>query len=155
MSTYDSSPDISIEQHKHITAASSPCKHEVSWKSMKRMEKKYKIAMRKVNHMMHAQNKQICQVRNYSVQISDLNTQIVELKRRLEETEVKNREMSANINQLKIDATIMSPTTSSSSVIRGSSNTRNIKPRTATIILKRRIAESAATASTMKKTKLI
>lgn len=68
--------------------------------------------------------------------MSQMNSQIVDLRRRLEESESKNREIAANFNQL---ATMEQAGSSGNKKI-----TRNIKPRAATIILKRRINEQAA-----------
>lgn len=68
--------------------------------------------------------------------MSQMNSQIVDLRRRLEESESKNREIAANFNQL---ATMEQTGTTGNKKI-----TRNIKPRAATIILKRRINEQAA-----------
>lgn len=92
-----------------------------------RMERKYKTAMKRVNQMTQRM-KMMKHYRNYSVQMTEMASQIVDLKRRIEESDAKNREISANISQITSDtATENKP--------------RNIKPRTATIILKRRITE--------------
>ncbi len=129
----DSSPDLTTEQ-ANKSGLETPLRDECR-KSVARIEKKYKQAMSKINQMLYLQNKQAYQIQ--------------QLKRRLEETETKNREMSANINQLKIDG--LGPSTSTSEPV---VKTRNIKPRAATIILKRRIAESTQTAGGSKKAKL-
>lgn len=75
--------------------------------------------------------------------MSQMNSQIVDLRRRLEESESKNREIAANFNQL---ATMEQTGTGNKKI------TRNIKPRAATIILKRRINEQAASSNKRSKT---
>lgn len=82
------------------------------------------------------QTKQLRIQRSYALSMSQMNSQIVDLRRRLEESESKNREIAANFNQL---ATMEQTGTSGNKKI-----TRNIKPRAATIILKRRINEQVA-----------
>lgn len=91
-----------------------------------RMERKYKTAMKRVNQM----TQRMKHFRKYSVQITDMASQIVDLKRRIEESDAKNREISANISQITSDSGAATE-----------NKPRNIKPRTATIILKRRITE--------------
>lgn len=84
-------------------------------------------------------------IRQQDAQISELRSQVAELKRRVEETDAKNREIHLNVNQIssqKPAAAVAEP------FIRKS----NIKPRTATIILKRRLEQfdkerAAATAA--------
>lgn len=70
--------------------------------------------------------------RAQNAQISELRAQLAELKRRVEETDAKNREIHLNVNQIA-----QQPTTNVTAepFIRKP----NIKPRTATIILKRRL----------------
>lgn len=77
-------------------------------------------------------------IRAQNVQIAELRSQVAELKRRVDET---NREIHLNVNQMTQQpsaAELGTPT--SDTFIRKS----NIKPRTATIILKRRIEQFAA-----------
>lgn len=91
-----------------------------------RMERKYKTAMKRVSQM----TRRMKLMKHFRNQMSEMASQIVDLKRRIEESDAKNREISANISQITSDsgtATANKP--------------RNIKPRTATIILKRRITE--------------
>lgn len=94
-----------------------------------RMERKYKTAMKRVNQMTQRM-KMMKHIRNYSVQMKEMSSQIVDLKRRIEESDAKNREISANISQITSDSGAATE-----------NKPRNIKPRTATIILKRRITE--------------
>jgi len=93
-----------------------------------RLNKKYKTVIRKLTHVSSLQTKQ-------SLLMTQMNAQIVDLRRRLEESESKNREIAANCNQL---ATMDQGTGGNKKI------TRNIKPRAATIILKRRINEQLA-----------
>lgn len=86
-------------------------------------------------------------IRAQNAQIAELRSQVTELKRRVDETDAKNREIHLNVNQISSQqpaAVVTSET--STPFIRKS----NIRPRTATIILKRRIeqmdAEKAAAA---------
>lgn len=80
-------------------------------------------------------------------QISRNCVEIKDLRRRLEESETKNRELIANINQLSFGV----PSSSSELAAGGPSSVesssraiavRNIKPRSATIILKRVLANA-------------
>lgn len=71
------------------------------------------------------------------MQINELNAQVIDLRRRLEES-------NSSKNPLEQIATVVSGRTTRSSA------QRNIKPRTATIILKR-IAESASDNGTSSK----
>ncbi|GAB0090447.1 uncharacterized protein DMENIID0001_051820 [Sergentomyia squamirostris] len=107
--------------------------------SIQKMEKNYKKAIAKVNQMIQLQNKQVRQMRIYVTTMGDMKTQIADLRRRLDESEAKNREISANISQIK-DTTGQIPQTSP---IR----TTHIKPRMATIILKRRISGTSTSSS--------
>ncbi|XP_055323422.1 F-box only protein 28 [Sitodiplosis mosellana] len=105
-----------------------------------RMERKFKTAMRKLNSVIGIQNRQAQKLRSCSMQIDELNAQVIDLRRRLEE--------SNNLkNPLEQIATVVSGRTTRSTA------QRNIKPRTATIILKR-IAETQSEAPiAAKKTK--
>uniref|UniRef100_A0A6B2EAQ0 F-box domain-containing protein n=1 Tax=Phlebotomus kandelakii TaxID=1109342 RepID=A0A6B2EAQ0_9DIPT len=103
--------------------------------SIVEMKRHYNKAMTKVNHLLLLQNKQARQMRLYAGTVSEMRTQIADLRRRLDESEAKNREISANISQIK-DTTGQIP--QSQQPMR----TTHIKPRMATIILKRRISGS-------------
>lgn len=78
------------------------------------MKRKYRSAVNLIQWLSRIQKKQSQLSKNYAVKINELSTQILELKRRLEESDAKSREAKL---------------------------TSNIKPRMATIILKRRITE--------------
>lgn len=69
-----------------------------------------------------------------SLRISQLTSTVADLKRQIEESEAKNREIKANISQIAQEA--------GSSISSAPVPMRNIKPRAATIILKRRITQS-------------
>ncbi|XP_037036892.1 F-box only protein 28 [Bradysia coprophila] len=101
-----------------------------------RLNRKYKSVMRKLTHVSSLQSKQLRIQRSCALSMSQMNSQIVDLRRRLEESESKNREIAANFNQMAV----MEQTSSSGN----KKITRNIKPRAATIILKRRINEQIA-----------
>uniref|UniRef100_A0A0K8TRF8 F-box domain-containing protein n=1 Tax=Tabanus bromius TaxID=304241 RepID=A0A0K8TRF8_TABBR len=114
-----------------------------------RMERKYRNATKKLQRVIQIQNKQMRQLRNNAIQLSEMNSQIIDLKRRLEESDAKNREISTNISQITCETSTAAGTASPDKA------GRNIKPRTATIILKRRINEAAGTSATSKKSKIV
>lgn len=87
-----------------------------------------------LNSVIGIQNRQAQKLRNCSMQINELNAQVVDLRRRLEES-------NNSKNSLEQIANAVSGRTTRSST----SNQRIIKPCTATIILKR-IADQSATA---------
>lgn len=93
------------------------------------MKRKYRSAIHIIKLMRSMQRKQSQLMKSHSIQISELSTQIIELKRRIEESDAKNRELSNTLNE-------------SSNRQISNKYTSNIKPRTATIILKKRINES-------------
>lgn len=68
-----------------------------------------------------------------------MNSQIVELRRRLDESDSKNREITAKIGQLIALNPIPDTVNTAGDVNVASTNKRfrNIKPRSATVILKR------------------
>lgn len=99
-----------------------------------RMETKYKNAIKKFTQMIQIQNKQMRHLRCNSLRISQLTSTVADLKRQIEESEAKNREIKANISQIAQEA--------GSSISSAPVPMRNIKPRAATIILKRRITQS-------------
>lgn len=117
---------------------------------VQKLENSYKQALRKARAMVQIQSKQMLQMKNYTVEMSQLKSQITDLKKRLEEYEVKNREMAATITQMKSSQdgastsgyAAVAAAGADSGLSNTSSPTRNIKPRAATIILKRRIDES-------------
>lgn len=78
------------------------------------MKRKYRTAVGCMKRMSLVQKKQSQLCKSLAMQINDLSSQIIDLKRRLEESDAKSREAKL---------------------------TSNIKPRMATIILKRRITE--------------
>uniref|UniRef100_A0A1L8DCH6 F-box domain-containing protein n=1 Tax=Nyssomyia neivai TaxID=330878 RepID=A0A1L8DCH6_9DIPT len=102
-----------------------------------KMEKAITKTTAKVNRLVHLQNKQVRQMRLYGNTVTEMKTQMADLRRRLDESEAKNREISANISQIK-DTT--GPMPQQTAPVRKS----HIKPRMATIILKRRISGSTS-----------
>lgn len=115
---------------------------------VQKLDNNYKQALKRARAMVQIQSKQMLQIKNYVVEMSQLKSQVNDLKKRVEEYEVKNREMAATMSQMKTTAQDNYSAGSSSdpgpSLALGSvAQTRNIKPRAATIILKRRIDESA------------
>lgn len=90
-----------------------------------------------MNSVIGIQNRQAQKLRSCSMQINELNAQVIDLRRRLEES-------NNSKNSLEQIATVVSGRTTRSST------QRNIKPRTATIILKR-IAETPSDSPTSAK----
>lgn len=80
-----------------------------------------------MTHLLSQQDRQLRIQRGYALNIAQMSSQIDNLRRRLEEAESKNREIAPYFNHLG-----------------ETSGSRNIKPRAATIILKRRIESYAA-----------
>lgn len=74
-------------------------------------------------------------VRQQNAEIAELRSQVADLKRRVEETDAKNREIHLNVNQMSSQQPAVA--SAGEVVIRKP----NIKPRTATIILKRRLEQ--------------
>lgn len=113
--------------------------------------------------MTQLQTKQLRQVRDNAVQLAELKTQMLELRRsyddaggnRLQAGSSASSSSSATAEGSSGGPSALVATTSSSSATAASSSsssastgsslrTPNIKPRTATIILKRRLAEADA-----------
>lgn len=93
-------------------------------------------------------------IRQQNAQIAELRSQVTELKRRVEETDAKNREIHLNVNQMSSQQPASATAAAVVSVTEPFIRKPNIKPRTATIILKRRLeqfdrekAEAAAAAA--------
>lgn len=124
--------------------------------SVLKLQNSYKIALRKARAMVQIQTKQILQMKNYSMEVSSLKSTVNDLKKRLEEYEIKNREMAATIIQLKGEKQLEKNSNLSSTEPSLKLHTGNIKPRTATIILKRRIEDpllSSARLENLKKSR--
>lgn len=97
-----------------------------------RIKREIKVVQMKHMKLIRAQN----------TQITELRLQVAELKRRVEETDAKNREIHLNVNQMSQQPTTVQATTGSAAegaepFLRKS----NIKPRAAMIILKRRLEQ--------------
>ncbi|XP_063700466.1 F-box only protein 28 [Culicoides brevitarsis] len=105
-----------------------------------KLQNSYKIALRKARAMVQIQTKHMLEMKSYSLEVSNLKSTVNDLKKRLEEYEVKNREMSATIIQLKAERQLANASNLATSP-ESPRRTGNIKPRQATIILKRRIEE--------------
>lgn len=104
-----------------------------------KLQNSYKIALRKARAMVTIQTKHMLDMKTYSLEVSQLKSTVTDLKKRLEEYEMKNREMAATIIQLKAEKQLENSSNLSSP--ESPRRTGNIKPRAATIILKRRIEE--------------
>ncbi|XP_031633282.1 F-box only protein 28 [Contarinia nasturtii] len=106
-----------------------------------RMERKFKTAMRKLNNVIGIQNRQAQKLRSCSMQINELNAQVIDLRRRLEESNNSKNSLEQIASVVKVRST--------------QSNTQhnNIKPRTATIILKRIAETSSGNPTATKKAK--
>lgn len=123
--------DTSKNDHNTSTCTPTSCSQaETNRLNIQKLENSYKQALKKARAMVQIQTKQMLQLKSYSVEISTLKGQVTDLKKRLEEYEMKNREMAATISQMK------SPTGTTTTT----APTSNIKPRSTIIeLLKRRI----------------
>lgn len=113
--------------------------------SIIKLRSNYNTLATRINQIHQVNNRQAKQNKRTNRHILKLSKYVRYLKRRLDESEVKNRELAANIIQLKTDGA--NKTTSAS-------NPKNMKPRSATIILKRRIEESENLKEMNKKAKV-
>ncbi|KAM7355312.1 F-box protein pallbearer isoform 2-T2 [Cochliomyia hominivorax] len=66
----------------------------------KKLETEYKKGMVKMHRMQQLQNLQNKRLQQTLSSVAELNVQIVELKKRLEDVDAKNREISANIRHI-------------------------------------------------------
>lgn len=114
--------------------SSASCIPEVNTKTQQNPRKSSKS---KLSGVVKMYKKQSYQIKLQAKQIAKMGTSIKDLKRRLDESEVKNRELSENV---KVTKGIITSTPSSSPSAPSSFHMSipcNIKPRSATIILKR------------------
>ncbi|XP_055845103.1 uncharacterized protein LOC129911358 [Episyrphus balteatus] len=79
----------------------------------KKMEQEYKKGFVKVNRMLQVQNSQSRRLNQSLTTIAELKAQVIELKKRLEDMDAKNRDLSASIKQLNGEST--APSTPQSS----------------------------------------
>ncbi|XP_055376818.1 F-box only protein 28 [Condylostylus longicornis] len=107
---------------------------------LQKLAQKYKIAIKKFNRMIHIQNKQARQLRENAVTMSEMNTQIIELKRRFE---LIKSSRTVDSSDMTSDTNITEPCANNLNIISigNADNMKAQKGRTATIILKRRIDE--------------
>lgn len=115
--TYSASPNLLITTKPPVAPPHYCPESKKNTATILQMKRRYRLAVQLIKRMGNLQKKQAQQNKSFSIQISELSSEIVQLKRRLEESDTKNRDQSGN------------------------SKTSNIKPRMATIILKRRITE--------------
>ncbi|XP_011195915.2 uncharacterized protein LOC105220997 [Zeugodacus cucurbitae] len=83
----------------------------------KKLELEYKNGVQRMNRMQQIQVQQSRRLQQTTNTISTMSTQITELKKRLEDLDAKNREISANIKQINPGAGDSTPTTSTTGVI--------------------------------------
>ncbi|XP_014098760.3 uncharacterized protein pall [Bactrocera oleae] len=84
----------------------------------KKLELEYKNGVQRMNRMQQIQVQQSRRLQQTMSTISTMSTQITELKKRLEDLDAKNREISANIKQINPGAgDSTTATTSTTSVI--------------------------------------
>lgn len=117
--------------------SSASCIPEIN---AKRPQNPQKSSKSKLSGVVKMYKKQSYQIKLQAKQIARMSTSIKDLKRRLDESEVKNRELSENVKVTKGIITTSSSSSSSPSSFHMSIPC-NIKPRSATIILKRRFKE--------------
>lgn len=119
--------------------SSASCIPEVNAKTP---QNPHKSSKSKLSGVVKMYKKQSYQIKLQAKQIAKMGISIKDLKRRLDESEVKNRELSENVKVTKGIITSSSSTSSSSAPSSfHMSIPCNIKPRSATIILKRRFKE--------------
>lgn len=94
-----------------------------------------RLNARITREMKMQQSKQMRLIRQQNSQISEMRGQIAELKRRIDEADAKNSDIHLNVKQMKCSTA----SSGSSPFFRRP----HIKPRTATVILKRRIEQFA------------
>lgn len=118
--------------------SSASCIPEVNAKTPQNTHKSSKS---KLSGVVKMYKKQSYQIKLQAKQIAKMGISIKDLKRRLDESEVKNRELSENVKVAKGIITSSSSSSSSAPSSFHMSIPCNIKPRSATIILKRRFKE--------------
>lgn len=99
-----------------------------------------KTKSKKLSSVINLYKKQSKIIKTQSKQITNMMKNMKQMKRRLDETEVKNREFGETIRQLKESSSKGIATESSTSSVEEPAP-HNMKKRTATIILKRRLDE--------------
>ncbi|XP_055531174.1 F-box only protein 28 [Wyeomyia smithii] len=147
ISSHKSGPSQQLYCHKSSSSACSASRiNNASIARISHKSRKMRLSIKKILSDMQGCKNQMKQMRS---QVMRNCLEIKDLRRRLEESEAKNRELIANINQISFGSTPSSSELADPSVESAKSPvrslvTRNIKPRSATIILKRVLAETEA-----------
>ncbi|XP_055914077.1 F-box only protein 28 isoform X1 [Eupeodes corollae] len=102
------SPVAAIEQQPtttHAEGGGQVCEEARSTMTyLKKMEQEYKKKFARMNIMLQVQTNQSRRLNQSLATIIELNAQVIELKKRLEDMDAKNRELSASIKQLNGDS---------------------------------------------------
>ncbi|XP_055606718.1 F-box only protein 28 [Uranotaenia lowii] len=141
------SPHKTTPQPLYCHSSTSACDaSRVNNASIARISHRSNVLRVSVSKIVSAMQGYKKQLKKMKLQISRNSNEIKDLRRRLDESETKNRELIANINQLSFggaaaptsELSVVGAPESSVKASRGS----NIKPSSATIILKRVLAET-------------
>lgn len=142
------SPSQQLYCHQSTSACNASRINNASIAQITYKSRQMRLNITKIVNAMQSYKKHIKKMRS---QIMRNCGEIKDLRRRLEESETKNRELIANINQLSFggpstadlaSAATTDPSISTRSMIVKPSPPRNMKPRSAAIILKRVLVET-------------
>ncbi|XP_065074023.1 F-box only protein 28 [Ochlerotatus camptorhynchus] len=142
------SPHKASPQQLYCHQSSSACSaSRINNASIARITNKSRKMRLTINKLVGAMQSSKTLMKQMRTQIMRNCVEIKDLRRRLEESETKNRELIANINQLAFGVPSSSelasgPSASSSKTTSRAVAARNIQPRSATIILKRVLANA-------------
>ncbi|XP_065362380.1 F-box only protein 28 isoform X2 [Calliphora vicina] len=87
-----------LEQYQHPVGGCPEARTTMVY--FKKLETEYKKGIVKMHRMQQVQNLQNKRLQQTLSSVAELNVQIVELKKRLEDVDAKNREISANIRHI-------------------------------------------------------
>ncbi|XP_004525425.1 uncharacterized protein LOC101449691 [Ceratitis capitata] len=114
MSANDETKQSNIPQHHHTFGC---LEAKVSMEKYKKLENEYKNGVQRMNRMQQIQAQQSRRLQQTMNTISTMSTQITELKKRLEDLDAKNREISANIKQINPAGSESTTTTATSPIV--------------------------------------
>ncbi|XP_061400685.1 uncharacterized protein LOC133336402 [Musca vetustissima] len=141
------------ERHHAVTHPPGDCPEARSaMMYCKKLEADYKKGVVKMHRMQQIQNLQYKRLQQALSSVAELNVQIVELKKRLEDVDAKNREISANIRHINGGASPDAAKTTASvcnndAAITTDSNTENATTNTTTTPLTTETVTPSATST--------
>lgn len=141
------SPHKSSPQQMYCQGSSACSASRINYASIARLTNKSRKMRLTINKLVGAMQGCKNLMKQMRTQVTRNCVEIKDLRRRLEESETKNRELIANINQLTFGVPSGSelaagPSSEPSKTASRAIGARNIKPRSATIILKRVLAKT-------------